>query len=291
MFPSILSYHYLSAFTSRNPRLYEFLYSSLPRTRLSHLHRSSLHHLHTCNHPHSITNSQTTEIKRCNWEVNDENAAAVQLNIKQLNLAADTLENAITSSNSSVKTSSLRLLEKLLLSFLQNPFSSFLLSLIYTLCQRPIDASLALLNLFETDPSVARSKIAPQVFEEIFLINFLPVLEWYNEQRSRILSSLSSSSGYESDDENSIVTDSIVSCTTLLSKMNGNQASELKELERDYEQVLDENCRVFVGYFKEILGNKDDRVVVPPSVVLEVVHKGDQHVYNQDEKKSMGIRN
>ncbi|KAI3495845.1 hypothetical protein L1887_38191 [Cichorium endivia] len=208
---------------------------------------------------------------------------SVQLNIKQLNLAADTLENAITSSNSSVKTSSLRLSEKLLLSFPQNPFSSFLLSLIYTLCQRPIDASLTLLNLFETDPSVARSEIAPQVFEEIFLINFLPVLEWYNEQRSRILSSLSSSSGYESDD-NSIVTDSVVSCTTLLSKMNGNQASELKELERDYEQVLDENCRVFVGYFKEILGNKDDRVVLPPSVVLEVVHKGDQHVYNQDEK-------
>ncbi|KAI3709555.1 hypothetical protein L2E82_39319 [Cichorium intybus] len=208
---------------------------------------------------------------------------SVQLNIKQLNLAADTLENAITSSNSSVKTSSLRLSEKLLLSFPQNPFSSFLLSLIYTLCQRPIDASLALLNLFETDPSVARSEIAPQVFEEIFLINFLPVLEWYNEQRSRILSSLSSSSGYESDD-NSIVTDSVVSCTTLLSKMNGNQASELKELERDYEQVLDENCRVFVGYFKEILGNKDDRLVVPPSVVIEVVHKGDQHVYNQDEK-------
>ncbi|KAL7591164.1 hypothetical protein Lser_V15G32972 [Lactuca serriola] len=210
---------------------------------------------------------------------------SVQLNIKQLNLAADTLENAITTTNSSVRSSSLRLSEKLLLSFPQNPFSSFLLSLIYTLCQRPIDASITLLNLFETDPSIARSEVAPQLFEDILLINFLPVLEWYNEQRSRILSSLSSNCGYESD-ENSIVTDSVVSCTTLLSKMNGNQASELKELERDYEQVLDENCRVFAGYFKEILGNKDGNgVIVPPLVVLEAIHKGDgHHVLNQDEK-------
>lgn len=212
-------------------------------------------------------------------------SSSVQLNIKQLNLAADTLENAIITSNSSVRSSSLRLSEKLLLSFPQNPFSSFLLSLIYTLCQRPIDASITLLNLFETDPSIARSEVAPQLFEDILLINFLPVLEWYNEQRSRILSSLSSNCGYESD-ENSIVTDSVVSCTTLLSKMNGNQASELKELERDYEQVLDENCRVFAGYFKEILGNKDGNgVIVPPLVVLEAIHKGDgHHVLNQDEK-------
>ncbi|KAD6454725.1 hypothetical protein E3N88_09431 [Mikania micrantha] len=211
---------------------------------------------------------------------------SVQLNIKQLNLAGETLENAITTTNFSVKSSSLRLSEKLLLSYPQNPYSSFLLSLIYTLCERHIDACISLLDLFKTHPSIARSEVAPQVFEEMFLINFVPVLEWYNEERSRILSSLSSISGYESDD-NSVVMDSIVSCTTLLSKMNDNQALKLKELERDYEQVLDENCRVFVGYFKEILGNKDgNRVIDRPSVVLEAVHKGDKYEYNQDEKST-----
>ncbi|KAK9073769.1 hypothetical protein SSX86_006363 [Deinandra increscens subsp. villosa] len=206
---------------------------------------------------------------------------SLHLNTKQLNLAAETLENAITTSNSS----SLRLSEKLLLSFPENPFSSFLLSLIYTLCHRDIDASVTLLNLFESHPSVTRSEVAPQVFEDMFLINFVPVLEWYNGQRSRILSSLySRSSGYESD-ENSVVMDSVVSCTTLLSKMNGNQALELKELEREYERVLDENCRVFVGYFKEILlGNIDGNI--RPDVVLEAVHKGDEDEgeCNQDEK-------
>ncbi|KAL8209350.1 hypothetical protein R6Q57_006082 [Mikania cordata] len=211
---------------------------------------------------------------------------SVQLNIKQLNLAGETLENAITTTNFSVKSSSLRLSEKLLLSYPQNPYLSFLLSLIYTLCQRHIDACISLLDLFKTHPSIARSEVAPQLFEEMFLINFVPVLEWYNEERSRILSSLSSISGYESYDD-SVVMDSVVSCTTLLSKMNDNQALKLKELERDYEQVLDENCRAFVGYFKEILGNKDgNRVIDRPSVVLEAVYKGDKYEYNQDEKST-----
>jgi len=119
----------------------------------------------------------------------------------------------------------------------------------------------------------------------MFLRNFVPVLEWYNGERSRILSSLcSSNSGYGSDDD-SVVVDSVVSCTTLLSKMNDNQAVELKELERDYELVLDENCRVFAGYFKEVLGSKDgDEVIDPPCVVLDVVRKGDECEYDRDEK-------
>ncbi|KAI3671014.1 hypothetical protein L1987_87660 [Smallanthus sonchifolius] len=203
--------------------------------------------------------------------------------INQLNLAAETLETAITTTNSSVKSSSLHLSETLLLSLPQNPFSSFLLSLIYTLCHQHTNASITLLNLFQTHPYIARSEVAPQVFEDMFLVNFVPVLEWYNEQRSRIVSSLCLNSGYESD-ENSVGMDSVVSCKTLLSKMNDNQALELKELERDYEQVLDENCRVFVGYFKEILlGGKDGNGMMdPPCVVLEAVHKGGKCAYDQD---------
>lgn len=184
----------------------------------------------------------------------------------------------------SVKSSSLRISENLLLSFPQSPFSCFLLSLIYTLFHRHIDASISLLNVFEMDPYITRTEVAPQVFEEMFLINFVPVLEWYNNQRSRILSSLNSSNGYESD-ENSVVMDSGVSCIDLLSKMNGNQALELKELERDYEQLLDENCRGFVGYFKEVLENKDGgRVIEIPSVVTKMVRKGDEYEFKRDEK-------
>ncbi|KAJ0751755.1 hypothetical protein HanPI659440_Chr09g0316481 [Helianthus annuus] len=122
----------------------------------------------------------------------------------------------------------------------------------------------------------------------MFLVHFVPVLEWYNEKRLRIVSSLSSNDNDDDNDEseeNSVVVDSGVSCVNLLSKMNGDQALELKELERDYEEVLDENCRVFVEYFKEVLENKDgDRVIVMPDVVLEAVRKGGNDEYSRDGK-------
>ncbi|KAJ0891201.1 hypothetical protein HanPSC8_Chr09g0350801 [Helianthus annuus] len=209
--------------------------------------------------------------------------------ITHLNLAQQTLENAITTTNSSLKSSSLRLSETLLLSHPKNPVTSFLLSLIYTLCDKHVEACISLLELFETHPSIARTEVAPQVFEEMFLVHFVPVLEWYNEKRLRIVSSLSSNDNDDDDndesEENSVVVDSGVSCVNLLSKMNGDQALELKELERDYEEVLDENCRVFVGYFKEVLENKDaDRVIDPPDVVLEAVRKGGNDEYSRDGK-------
>ncbi|KAI7989544.1 putative E3 ubiquitin-protein ligase LIN-1 [Camellia lanceoleosa] len=212
-----------------------------------------------------------------------------QIILKPLHLAAETLENAISTSNPSIRSSSLRLAEKLLVSFPENPFSSFLLSLIHSLCHRPIDASLSLLDVFYIDPSLARSEVAPVVFEELFLIHFLPVFQWFNDHRSKILSSLSQNVGYNCDDS-SICDDSVVfSSTRSLSQMSGDQTSELKELERDYEEVLDENCRVFAGYFKEVLANKDgNRLIDPPSVVLEKTGKGHKSEYSEDEKIKAG---
>ncbi|KAL2538902.1 putative E3 ubiquitin-protein ligase [Forsythia ovata] len=168
-------------------------------------------------------------------------------------------ENSFSTTSSSIRSSSLRLAEEIL-SKSENPFSSFLLSLAYSHCRRPIDASFCLLDVFYADPSLARVEIAPFLFEELFLVHFLPMLEWYNEQRSRILSSLPLNSDYNSDDQ------SIVSTTTTLSKMSGDQALALKDLERDYEDLLDENCRNFVVYFKEVLRNRDGgQLIVPPS--------------------------
>ncbi|KAH9762403.1 RING-type E3 ubiquitin transferase [Citrus sinensis] len=81
----------------------------------------------------------------------------------------------------------------------------------------------------------------------------------------------------------------VVPCAKLLSKMSGSQASELKELERNYEELLDENCRVFASYFKQVLENSNDSgliIVTPPSVVLRKIEKvggADQLHQKQDE--------
>lgn len=136
------------------------------------------------------------------------------------------------------------------------------------------------------------------LFEELFLVHLLPVLHWHNEQRSSILSSslssLQSSSDHdddESNDDNSVCDDVsvVVPCAKLLSKMSGSQASELKELERNYEELLDENCRVFANYFKQVLENSSDSgliIITPPSVVLMKIEKvggADQLHQKQDE--------
>ncbi|XP_027066715.1 putative E3 ubiquitin-protein ligase LIN [Coffea arabica] len=191
-----------------------------------------------------------------------------EVTLKPLKLASETLENALTTTNPSIKSSSLHLAEKLLLSYPKNSFSSFLLSLIYSLFNRSADAAISLFDVFQTNPSLTRLEIAPVLFEELFLIHFLPILEWYNEQRSRILSNVSQNlaSGYDSDEQSVVV-----SPTRLLKNMSRNQTLELKDLERGYEDILDENCKVFAGYFREVLQIKDgNQLIDPPVVVLQI---------------------
>ncbi|XP_073150479.1 putative E3 ubiquitin-protein ligase LIN isoform X2 [Henckelia pumila] len=211
---------------------------------------------------------------------------------KSLVFASQTIENAISTTSSSIRSSSLRLAEKLLSRASDNTcLSSFLLSLAYSLSHRPVDASLSLLDVFRADPSLCRREIAPFLFEEMFLSHFLPVLDWYNHHRSNILASNPTPSynlDSNSDERLSIASNS----TTLLSKMSGDQASALKDLERDYEDLLDENCRIFAGYFKEVLlQNKDEKnLVAPPSIFLPIrsnIERGDEIVVSSDEDKKM----
>ncbi|GLT48554.1 hypothetical protein SLA2020_221720 [Shorea laevis] len=114
-----------------------------------------------------------------------------QLTLKPLNFATDTLERSISTTNATVQSSSLRLAKKLLLSYSDATPSSFLLSLVYSLSDQPIDASINLLQIFYLDPSLARSELSPALFETLFLPHFLPVHERFHQQRSTILSSLS----------------------------------------------------------------------------------------------------
>ncbi|XP_059286266.1 putative E3 ubiquitin-protein ligase LIN-1 isoform X1 [Lycium ferocissimum] len=196
-----------------------------------------------------------------------------EMDLGPLNLEVETIENAVSTSSSSIKSTSLRLAEKTLLSLSENQFSSFLLSLVYTLLRRPVDAALSLLDVFYIDPSIARLEIAPIVFEELFLIHLIPIVQWYNDQRSKIMS-----------------------CSISLSSMSVEQASELKELEREYEEILDENCRVFAGYFKEVLQAKNgDRLIDPPSlIVLQRNEKSDSFEFSKDEEminEEFGLKN
>lgn len=72
--------------------------------------------------------------------------------------------------------------------------------------------------------------------------------------------------------------------------MSGGQTSELKELECNYEKVLDENCRVFSNYLKQVLENKDaSRRIDLPAVILKRV-EGLDEVKNGDDEDEQGIK-
>ncbi|OVA08576.1 WD40 repeat [Macleaya cordata] len=203
--------------------------------------------------------------------------------INSLNVAADALENTI----STTRYSSLRLAEKLLLPYRENSsFSAFLLSLIYSLRHQHIDAALSLLDVFYIDPSSARSEISPILFENLFLFHLLPVIQFLNDQRSRILSSLSPDLGFVSSNGRSISNEAAtVSGTRLLSRMSEDQTLKLKEVEREYEDVLDENCRAFVGYFKEILRNRDgNQLISPPPLIFKRSSEGRKMEYDEEKK-------
>lgn len=54
-----------------------------------------------------------------------------------------------------------------------------------------------------------------------------------------------------------------------LTKMSEDQASSLRELEREYEEILDANCRVFAAYFEEVLVSEDgDTSISPPLLIM-----------------------
>ncbi|XP_028806521.1 putative E3 ubiquitin-protein ligase LIN-1 [Neltuma alba] len=207
-----------------------------------------------------------------------------QITLKHLNLAADTLDNAISVSSLTIRSSSLTLAEKLLLPLPQNPISSFLLSLIYTINKRQVEAALSLLQVFYLNPSLARSEIAPVLYEQLFSLHLLPVFRSFDEQRAKILPSTSENSARYPDGYSILDESVVLPPTKLLSRMTNDQASKLRELERDYEETIDDNCRIVAEYFKEVLvSNTSDSSVSLPLSVLK--NSGDDAEMKQSQQE------
>lgn len=91
------------------------------------------------------------------------------------------------------------------------------------------------------------------------LFIFISFANRYDGRRSEILSC----SGLES--------------MSILSEMDGGQAAALKELERGYEGLLEDNCRVFARYFKQVLRRGGgEEMILPPKIVFREGESGDR---------------
>lgn len=131
---------------------------------------------------------------------------------------------------------------------------------------------------------MARSEIAPILYEQLFSLHLLPVFRSFDEQREKILPSTSENSAHYPDDYSVFDESVVLTPTKLLSRISDDQASRLRELERDYEEAIDDNCRIVADYFKEVLvNNTGDSSISPPLSVLKNSRDDAEMEHRQEE--------
>ncbi|XP_062189107.1 putative E3 ubiquitin-protein ligase LIN [Phragmites australis] len=180
--------------------------------------------------------------------------------LQALSLISDALDTAASASPS---PSSLRAAEGLLKSLPEpTPLSCLLLALACAARRRGgAPAAAAVLDLFAIDPALARHELAPAAFEALFAPRLLPVMRHFAARRA----SASASTAANGDDDRSVET-AALSAMRVLSLLSGAQAQEMRSLEREYEKVLDVNCKAYALYLKKILeAGEMSTVSSPPS--------------------------
>ncbi|CAO2175201.1 unnamed protein product [Urochloa humidicola] len=187
--------------------------------------------------------------------------------LQALSLISDALDTAASASPS---PSSLRAAERLLQSLpAATPLSCLLLALACAARRRggAPAAAAAVLDLFALDPALARHELAPAAFEALFAPRLLPVMRHFAARRaSAAAAALSAGEENRSDEA------AALSAMRVLSMMSGAQAQEMRALEREYEVVLDVNCRAYALYLKNILetGETSSPQPPPPELVFGV---------------------
>ncbi|KAK8939364.1 putative E3 ubiquitin-protein ligase LIN [Platanthera guangdongensis] len=73
---------------------------------------------------------------------------------------------------------------------------------------------------------------------------------------------------------------------TVLSRMSGGQAVELRGLERTYEGVMDENTRVYAEHLKDLL--RSDVAIKPPELIFPSVTGAEDHIGETKDAENVG---
>ncbi|CAD6233612.1 unnamed protein product [Miscanthus lutarioriparius] len=165
--------------------------------------------------------------------------------LQALSLVSDALD---TAASGSASPSSLRAPERLLRSLpAATPLSCLLLALARAARRGGGGAAAAaVLDLFALDPALARHELAPAAFEALFAPRLLPVMRHFAARRA-------AAAAKAMDEEGGSDEATAVSAMRVLSLMSGVQAQEMRALEREYEKVLDANCKEYALYLKRIL--------------------------------------
>lgn len=170
--------------------------------------------------------------------------------LQAMSLVTDALDAAASASPS---PSSLRAAERLLLSLPSaTPLSCLLLALACAARRRGgAAAAAAVLDLFALDPALARHEIAPTAFESLFAPRLLPVMRHFAARRAASAAAAAAAAANGDGEEDRSVETAAMSAMRVLSMMSGAQAQEMRELEREYDRVLDLNCKAYAIYLKD----------------------------------------
>ncbi|KAF0917346.1 hypothetical protein E2562_017519 [Oryza meyeriana var. granulata] len=196
--------------------------------------------------------------------------------LQALSLVSDALDTAASAPPS---PSSLRAAERLLLSLpAATPLSWLLLALASASRRRGGAAAAAVLDLFALDPELARHELAPAAFEALFAPRLLPVMRHFAARRASAAAAAAAAASPQGGEDRSVDT-AAMSAMRVLSLMSGAQAQEMRDLEREYEKVLDVNCRAYALYLKKILeagdaANASSPPPPPPELVFSVENDG-----------------
>ncbi|CAL4959147.1 unnamed protein product [Urochloa decumbens] len=204
--------------------------------------------------------------------------------LQALSLVSDALDTAVSASPS---PSSLRAAERLLQSLpAATPLSCLLLALACAARRRGgAAAAAAVLDLFALDPALARHELAPAAFEALFAPRLLPVMRHFAARRASAAAAAAAASK-GGDDENMRSDEAAaLSAMRVLSLMSGAQAQEMRALEREYEVVLDVNCRAYALYLKNILdaGEASSASQPPPPELVFGVGDDDEEERDGDD--------
>jgi hypothetical protein len=125
------------------------------------------------------------------------------------------------------------------------------------------------LDLFVLDPALARHELAPAAFEALFAPRLLPVMRHFATRRASAAAAVASAAQGHEDSGSDETT--ALSAMRVLSLMSGAQAQEMRGLEREYEMVLDVNCKAYSLYLKKILETGEAARLSPPPPPPELV--------------------
>ncbi|GLJ40383.1 hypothetical protein SUGI_0831030 [Cryptomeria japonica] len=192
-----------------------------------------------------------------------EVAYSEQAVLANLDWGIDALEEAITSSNEETKAARLQHAEKMLQvcamldakqttagvpNFYLCAWSHLNLAFLWKLRNDDRNAVAQILEMFLVDPLFSRIDFAPELWESLFLPHLRSIVGWYTEQRQRIVLDYlpdSTDLSFSRDDHEYVFNDN------LLSGLSPEQTQRLQELEKVYQESLDENTKLYTRYYKD----------------------------------------